>query len=156
MNICAGMCKTWLEQNVVQNAPGMRAMVKHLFSPCNQRGAHHAGRRAQHLPLKKENALVWKEHSSSECFYGRVLTHTQIPSWIPTVFPRFPLIGNISPFVFPSRLFQGADGSLLIWGCINGQRCFSPPAVFKTTYIALSPVVCGGLWEFVILLFHFH
>lgn len=39
MNICAGMREAgWLEQNAVLNALGMRAMAKHPFSPCSQRG----------------------------------------------------------------------------------------------------------------------
>lgn len=58
MNICAGMRGARLEQNAVLNTPGMHAMAKHLFSPCNRSGARCAGRPASHLPLKKENALV--------------------------------------------------------------------------------------------------
>ena len=99
---------------------GMRAMAKHPhFSPCDQRGAGHAGRRAQHRPLNQENVLVWKQHSSLSAFMGEFLhTHTYHPEPCMSVSPRF------TPLRFiPSPLLLRADWSLLIYDWINGERC---------------------------------
>lgn len=107
---------------------GIRAMAKHpRFSPCDQRGAGRAGRRAPHRPLNQENVLVWKQHSSLSAFMGEFLhTHAYHPKPCMSVSTRSTPLKNTTAFFSPSshqHYFCGADGSLLICDWINGERC---------------------------------
>lgn len=121
-----------LPQNAQKNMAGMRAMAKHSrFSPCDRRGAGHAGRQAHHRPLNQENVLVWKQHSSLSAFMGEFLhTHTHTTLNPVCLFRPDSLLSRTQQlFSLHNLITAVSDGWLVspyLW--LNKRReVFSPP-----------------------------
>lgn len=129
---------------------GMHTMGKHRhFSPCDQKGANHATRRAPHRPLNQENVLVWKQHSFLSAFMGELHTRAYHPEPCMSASPgSVPLRSTTAfspPAAIPSPLFLDFDWPLLIWNRINGEKrslSLSLSSCLKTTRIATSLAIC--------------